>query len=77
MLEHSALLVYDWTQAVQPDGKNAWIRRIADAAAQPLGFVRCERHFTPTWLSWLRKVRLDVFETQDASHLMSLTRSST
>ena len=30
-----------------------------------------------SWLFWLRKIRLDVFETDDASHLMTLMRSWT
>ena len=70
MLEHSSLLVHDWFCEAP-----TCTRSITDMAGQPLGYVRLEAVEDATWFSWLRKVRLDVYETEDASHLMSLTRS--
>lgn len=76
MLEHSTLLVHPWTRTTLADGADAWIRPISDAASRPLGFVRLQ--YAPlSWLFWVRKLRLDVFETEDASHLLSVTRSWT
>jgi len=76
MLEHSTLLVHPWTRTTLADSGDAWIRPISDAASRPLGFVRLQ--FAPlSWLFWVRKIRLDVFETEDASHLLSVTRSWT
>jgi hypothetical protein len=77
MLEHSSLLVHGWTRTTLADAAEAWIRPITDGAARPLGFVRYQKLPALSWFFWLPKVRLDVFETQDASHLMSLTRSWT
>jgi hypothetical protein len=77
MLEHSSLLVHGWTRTTLADAAEAWIRPITDSAARPLGFVRYQKLPALSWFFWLRKVRLDVFETEDASHLMSLTRSWT
>jgi hypothetical protein len=76
MLEHSSLLVQPWTRTKLPDG-DGWTRSITDAQGSPLGFVRYRKQSALTWMFWLRKPRLDVFETDDASHLMSLTRSWT
>lgn len=75
MLEHASLLVHGWQKKVEPDGGLAWMRPITDAAGQPLGFVRFDGAARGSWFSWFRKVRFDVFETDDASHLMSVTRS--
>jgi hypothetical protein len=75
MLEHSSLLVHAWTQATLADGEPAWIRVITDAGAHRLGFVRFVGDPRRSWFSWLRTLRLDVYETDDASHLMSLARS--
>lgn len=75
MLEHSPLLLHAWTQKANPDGGRAWIRPITDAVGQPLGFVRFDGAPKTPWGSWLGKIRLDVFETDDAAHLMTLTRS--
>jgi hypothetical protein len=75
MLEQTPLLVHGWTQQAELDGGMAWIRPVTDAAGRPLGFVRLDGDPRGSWLSWFRKVRLDVFETDDASHLMSVTRS--
>jgi len=74
MLEHAVLLVHAWNQEAIAEGGAAWIRRITDSVGTPLGFVRFEGDPALSWLSWLRKIRLDVFETDDASHLMTLTR---
>jgi hypothetical protein len=75
MLEHALLVVHDWTQKAEPDGSLAWMRAVTDAAGRPLGFVRLDGDPRGAWFSWFRKVRLDLFETDDASHLMSVTRS--
>jgi hypothetical protein len=74
MLEHSPLMVHAWRRTPLNDGE-AWTRPITDGASRPLGFVRHENAAGFSWLFWLRNLRLDVFETDDASHLMSLTRS--
>src|SRR5437763_5372944 len=76
MLEHSTLLLHEWTRSSMPEGRT-WVRSIADASGRRLGFVRHQRLAAMSWLFWLRKIRLDVFETDDASHLMTLTRSWT
>ena len=68
MLEQASLLVHGWTQQEGP-----WTRPISDAAGRPLGFVRLGGEAGTSWLSWFRKARLDVFETEDASHLMTVT----
>ena len=75
MLEQPLLLVHAWTQATLPNGEPAWIRAVADGGGKRLGFVRFVGDPKGSWISWLRKVRLDVYETDDASHLFSLTRS--
>jgi hypothetical protein len=75
MLEHCSLLIQAWTRTTLPDGEIAWIRTITDGEARPLGFVRYQKLPALSWLFWLRTVRLDVFETEDAAHLMRLTRS--
>ena len=72
MLEHSTLLVHGWRCA---DASALWTRAITDAFGQPLGFVRFEGDLAGSWFSWLRKVRLDVRETEDASHLMTVARA--
>ena len=70
MLEHSSLLVHGWLH--RPP---LWTRPITDSTGRSLGCVHLEEIADASWFSWLRKVRLDVYETEDASHLMSLTRS--
>jgi hypothetical protein len=75
MLEHASLLVHGWTQRAEPEDALAWIRPVTDGVGRPLGFVRLDGEPRGSWFSWFRKVRLDVFETDDASHLMSVTRS--
>ncbi len=69
------MVVHGWTQKAELDGGLAWIRSVTDGADRPLGFVRLDGAPRGSWLNWFRKVRLDVFETDDASHLMSVTRS--
>jgi hypothetical protein len=73
MLEHSPLLIHPWTYKPLLDGA-AWVRPITAAAGLSLGFLRLDGEPNPSWFAWLRKVRLEVFETDDASHLMTLTR---
>lgn len=72
MLENAILLVQAWKRA---DGGSVWQRTITDVAGQPLGCVRLEREPGSSWLSWFRKVKLTVLETEDASHLMTVTRA--
>ncbi len=73
MLENSPLLIHPWTHKPLPDGP-AWIRPITDKSGLTLGFLRFDGAPRRSWFAWLRKVRLEVFETDDASHLMTLTR---
>lgn len=74
MLEQSTLLVHAWMRQVSSDGAASWVRLITDAAKRPLGFVRLVGEPPSTWMSWLCKTRLEVLETDDASHLMSVTK---
>ena len=74
MLDQSPLLVHDWTKRQLGDDTPTWVRPITDAAGQRLGFVSFTGDPTSAWFSWLRKVRLDVYETEDAALLMTLTR---
>src|SRR5690242_11430614 len=74
MLEHSCLHVAPWTPT-RADAFQSWIRPISASPSTPLGFVRLEGAFRTAWFSWLRSVHLDVYETEDASHLMRLIRS--
>jgi hypothetical protein len=67
--------VHPWTRSPPPNGA-AWVRAITDDMLRPLGFVRLQRS-SSSWLFWLRRTRLDVFETDDAAHLMSVSRSWT
>lgn len=60
-----------------PGGETAWVRPVSDAGQRPLGLVRHETSAGASWLFWLRRIRLDVFETEDIAHLVSLTRSWT
>ena len=73
MLEHSPLLIHPWTRQPLADGP-AWVRSIGDTAGLALGFLHFDGEPDDSWFRWLRKVRLDLFETDDASHLMTLTR---
>jgi hypothetical protein len=75
MLEHGSLLMHSWIQKADADGSPAWIRAITETTGRPLGFVRRTGNPSGSWFFWFRKVRLDVFETDDASHLMSVSRS--
>jgi hypothetical protein len=77
MLEHASLFIHGWTRSIQADGLEAWTRSIVDADGRQLGFVAYQRLAANSWLFWLRKIRLDVYETEDASHLLSLMRSWT
>ena len=75
MLENSTLVALAWTRTTLADGTVAWIRAINGVDGQPVGFVRYQKLAPIPWLFWLRSIRLDVFETDDASHLMTLSRS--
>jgi hypothetical protein len=75
MLEQAALLVHPWTLRTVAENGVVWERAIADAAGRSLGCVRFEGNPQRSWFSWLRRVRMDVLETDDASHLMTLTRA--
>ncbi len=69
MLEHPCLRLAPWTRA-----DAAWIRAVTDAAGGAVGFARFVGKSKSSWFSWLRGMRLDVYETDDASHLMTLIR---
>lgn len=75
MLEHSILVLHAWAHSPQADGARAWTRTVCDAAGRSLGFVRFAGAPSSSWFSWFRTLRLEVYDTDDASHLMSLTRS--
>jgi hypothetical protein len=72
MLEHASLHVDGWSRE-EKAGLAVWIRGIQSATSQPVGFVRLQGG--TSWFGWLRSVRLEVYETEDASHLMSVVRS--
>jgi hypothetical protein len=72
MLEHTILFLQPWSRA---SGAAPWQRRVTDSAAKPLGFVRSVAPVRGSWFSWLRRTRLEVYETEDASHLMTLVRA--
>jgi hypothetical protein len=74
MLEESTLIIEAWAHHEISAGKRVWIRRITSAAGRPLGFAQFAGDPNRTWWSFFRNVRLDVFETEDASHLLSITR---
>jgi len=76
MLAQPSLLIHPWTRTTLADGE-AWIRSIADAADRPLGFVRYQDVPALLWFLWPHKIRLDVYETEDASHVISVARSWT
>jgi hypothetical protein len=67
MLENPTLLLLPW--APRPDCK----RGIADAASgRVLGFARLRSSRWPSWLGWLKRSALDVFETEDESLVFTL-----
>lgn len=70
MLEQACLVAHPWIRA---DATTLWTRRITDSAGAYLGFVRLEPPL-PGWFAWFRSLKLSVFETEDASHLMTVTR---
>jgi hypothetical protein len=70
MLEHLCLLVEPWIS-----DEEGWARRITDPEGHYLGVVRYAPSLRIGWFAWLRKLRLDVFESEDGSHLCTLTRA--
>jgi hypothetical protein len=72
MLEHTSFFLQPWNRA---SGVSPWQRRVTDITAKPLGFVRCISPVRGSWFSWLRRMRMEVYETADASHLMTLVRA--
>jgi hypothetical protein len=72
MLEHPTIFLQQWTRA---SFASPWQRRVTDMTAKPLGFVRCILPTKGAWFSWLRRTRLEVYETEDASHLLTLARA--
>lgn len=75
MLEEASLLLHSWSRYETAENEWVWRRRITDGAGKMLGFVCFEGEPERSWWHWFRQQRLDVFETEDASHLMSLTRN--
>src|ERR1051325_5705327 len=65
-----SLIVHAWTA-----GPGGWQRRVTDGTGVPLGAVCYEGAAPGTWFPWLRRIRLHVLETEDASHLMTLVRT--
>jgi hypothetical protein len=72
MLEQMTLFLQPWRRTSRA---GPWQRRVTDLKAQPLGFVRCMLPVPGSWFSWLRRTRLEVYETEDASHLLTLKRA--
>src|ERR1041385_8515546 len=75
MLEQAAWILQPWSFVAQAADGPAHVAQIRDASATPLGFVRLAGESHSSWLAWLGRVRLDVFETEDASLLMTLRRT--
>jgi hypothetical protein len=75
MLEHTSLRIAPWTLTDLKDARRVWMRRITDSTAKSVGYVRLAGEARTWWFAWLQSVRLEVYETDDASHLMSLVRS--
>lgn len=81
VLESRALLIgpwsrvggnKDWVHAVAP---GSWIRPIRDAATlAPLGFAAWRNAGRGLWASWFGKRQITLFETDDASLLLTLRR---
>lgn len=70
MLEHLHLLLHAWAH-----GPAGWSRLVTGPGGESIGLVRFVGDPAGPWLSWFRGLRLEVFETQDESHLLTLTRS--
>jgi len=75
MLETSTLVIDPWAPSAPLGAAPAWMRSIVDDGGRSLGFVRFVGNPSAFWFKWLRRVRLEVYETDDASHLMSVTRA--
>jgi hypothetical protein len=75
MLEQSLLMLNSWMRQATPAGDYAWVRPIANAHGLGLGFVQFLGTPRTSWFTWLQPTRLEVYETEDASHLMTLSRS--
>src|SRR4051812_32879190 len=70
MLEQPRLYLEPW----RADTAGGQVRRVIrdHATGQPLGFAAWRTEFTWDWLNRWLPGRLEVFETEDASHLCSL-----
>jgi hypothetical protein len=75
MLEEADFLVHAWSRHAVSNGESAWIRNITNSSSKQLGFVRFDGDPERSWWSWLRQVRLDIFETEDASHLLTILKN--
>jgi hypothetical protein len=71
MLENACLLIHGWKLN---DADASWRRAVTDQTGQSLGFVQYQPPKSDSWFAWFRRARLEVYETEDASHLMTLIR---
>lgn len=74
MLEHASIFLHPWIHGTLKETGLAWTRPITDEAGHTLGHVCFEGTPRNPLFRWLQKIRLNVYETEDASHLMTLTR---
>jgi hypothetical protein len=81
MLEQPSLLLRPWVHSLEvvwPKNKvqgAGWLRIIADPATdRPLGFAAWETAGLSAWLAWLGRKKIQVFESEDESLLMTLYR---
>lgn len=75
MLESASLLLLPWTLEAGIPETGACTRGVLDGTtAAPLGLVR-SAGLSRSWLTWLWPYRLEVFETEDAALLLTLTRT--
>jgi hypothetical protein len=74
MLEQSGLLLGGW-QPSWPEAGAPRTQPVLDlATARPLGFVRSKAGLRWPVLRWLSRPALEVYETEDASHLCTVAR---
>jgi hypothetical protein len=84
MLERPGLLLSPWTLATpelppvvhdKPRRGRARVRLIRDlATGEGLGFARWSGGSSSPLFSWLSRQEIEVFENEDASHLLTLVR---
>jgi len=68
MLEHSSLRLHGWSRV-----GSAWQRTVTDVQGNVLGTIRFPP-VAPSWFSWFVRPRLEILETADNAHLMTMVR---